>query len=72
MPHDAGNNEGQDIQWFSQTGTTQTTAPIFSGGIHAWDIITDSDQALASGMYIVKVENKESGRVKTGKFMIIK
>ena len=72
MPHDAGNNEGQDIQWFSQTGTTQTTAPIFSGGIHAWDIITDNDQALASGMYIVKVENKESGRVKTGKFMIIK
>ena len=72
MQHNAGTQEGQSIQWFSQTGTTNLTAPQFSGGIHAWDIISDSDQALASGMYVVQVTNEENGITKTGKFLIIK
>lgn len=45
---------------------------IYAGGEHAWDLITDHDQALATGMYIFAVENKNTGNVKTGRFLVIK
>lgn len=72
LMHEQGSEEGQDIQWFSQTGTTSSTKPQFSGGIHAWDLLTEHDQPLASGLYIVQVEDIESGVIKTGKFLILK
>lgn len=48
------------------------TKTVYSGGEHAWDLITDHDQALATGMYIFAVENKTTGFVKTGRFLVIK
>ena len=46
--------------------------PIMSGGEHAWDLITMHDQATASGLYLFTVENKDTGTIKEGKFLIIK
>jgi hypothetical protein len=51
--------------------------PIMSGGEHAWDLVTQHDQAIASGLYLFSVEdtNSESssyGTLKEGKFLIIK
>ena len=51
--------------------------PIMSGGEHAWDLVTQHDQAIASGLYLFSVENKNSesssyGTLKEGKFLIIK
>ena len=46
--------------------------PIMSGGEHAWDLITMHDQATASGLYLFTVEDKDTGTVKEGKFLIIK
>jgi len=51
--------------------------PQFSGGEHAWDLITENDQATASGLYLFTVKNldKESasfGATKEGKFLILK
>ncbi len=43
-----------------------------SGGEHAWDLITMHDQATASGLYLFTVEDKNSGQIKEGKFLIIK
>ncbi|MDZ7821828.1 MAG: hypothetical protein U5N26_08480 [Candidatus Marinimicrobia bacterium] len=31
---------------------------VYAGGEHAWDLITDHDQALATGMYLFAVETK--------------
>ncbi len=45
---------------------------LYSGGEHAWDLITDHDQALATGMYLYAVENKATGFIKTGRFLVIK
>ncbi len=67
--HEAGKSQGQTIQWFEQTNSTKTQ---FGGGIHAWDIISDGDQAVAPGLYIVRAEDLNSGKVKTGKIMILK
>ena len=46
--------------------------PIMSGGEHAWDLITIHDQATASGLYLFTVEDKDTGTIKEGKFLIIK
>lgn len=51
--------------------------PIFSGGEHAWDLITRHDQAISSGLYLFTVENTDSeseyfGTVQEGKFLILK
>ena len=41
-----------------------------AGGEHAWDLITMHDQATASGLYLFTVEDKNSGQIKEGKFLI--
>ena len=43
-----------------------------SGGEHAWDLITESDQAIASGLYLFTVKNSNNGNIKRGKFLVIK
>ncbi|NOZ76072.1 MAG: hypothetical protein GXO90_12005 [FCB group bacterium] len=69
--HDAGYS-GSDIQ-----NIDENKSPVFSGGEHAWDLITRYDQAAATGLYLFTVENRDpnSGaykQVKEGKFLIIK
>jgi hypothetical protein len=46
--------------------------PLLAGGEHAWDLITMHDQATATGLYLFTVEDKNSGQIKEGKFLIIK
>jgi len=43
-----------------------------SGGEHAWDLITNNDQAIATGMYLFTVKNTRNGDIKTGKFLVVK
>jgi hypothetical protein len=42
------------------------------GGICAWDLITDEDQAAATGLYIFSVVDRDSGEQQIGKFLIIR
>ncbi|MBN1448234.1 MAG: hypothetical protein JXA28_09915 [Bacteroidetes bacterium] len=69
MRHEAGSDNGSDIDWFS---SFSDGTPEFSGGEHAWDLITDNDQATATGLYLFTVENLDSGDIDKGKFVIIK
>lgn len=71
LQHDAATYDGTDIEWFRTFGGGQTPAQ-FSGGEHAWDLITRFDQAVASGLYLFTVRNADSGEIKTGKFLVIK
>jgi len=67
--HDADTYSGTDIQWFQVYGDgTQK----FSGGEHAWDLISKYDQAIATGLYLFTVKDLETGEIKRGKFVIIK
>jgi len=43
-----------------------------SSGIHAWNMLSRYNQIIASGVYLYSVENKDSGDVKVGKFVLIK
>ncbi len=69
MDHNSLQN-GSDIRWFEQyagDGKQQ-----FSGGEHAWDLITDNDQAIATGLYLYSVKNIKTGNIKIGKFLVVK
>ena len=69
MRHEAGSSSGSDIDWFARYSEG---SPKFAGGEHAWDLITDNDQATATGLYLFTVENLDTGDMKRGKFVIIK
>ncbi len=71
LDHDARTNNGEGIEWFNQYGDRGTEAQ-FAGGEHAWDLISRFDQAIATGLYLFSVEDKETGEIKRGKFMVVK
>jgi len=53
-----------------QKSNRRTT--IFSGGEHAWDLISKNDQAIATGLYLYSVKDENSSKIYTGKFLVIK
>lgn len=69
MTHDASSN-GSDTRWFQNYASDGKQQ--FAGGEHAWDLVTDNDQAVATGLYLFTVKNSKSGDIKTGKFLIVK
>jgi hypothetical protein len=69
MNHNSESN-GSDLRWFEQYASDGKQQ--FAGGEHAWDLISDNDQAIATGLYLFTVKNKRTGNIKTGKFLVIK
>ena len=67
--HDQQSN-GSDLRWFETF--SKDAKQKMSGGEHAWDLITESDQAIASGLYLFTVKNSNNGNIKRGKFLVIK
>ena len=71
LQHDAATYHGTNINWFNTYGSSGYTTQ-FSGGEHAWDLISRNDQAIATGLYLYTVKNTDNGDVKRGKFLIVK
>ncbi len=69
IQHDQASN-GSDIRWFETY--SKDGAQKMSGGEHAWDLVTDGDQATATGLYLFSVKDKQTGDIKTGKFLVVK
>lgn len=67
--HDQFSNSS-DLRWFETF--SKDGKQIMSGGEHAWDLITDNDQAIATGLYLFSVKDTNTGEIKTGKFLIVK
>ena len=68
MEHDASTYDG-DIRWFNDFSSDNRQV---AGGEHAWDILSESNQILTSGLYLYTVKDKNTGEVQSGKFAIIK
>ena len=49
-----------------------TDPPLLSGTVFAWDMITERGQAIAAGLYLFSVRDKDSGDVQRGKFLVVK
>ena len=70
LNHDSENAyNGSSAAWYDNFATTDVNQ---AGGEHAWDILSDSKQAISSGLYLFTVTNTENGKVKQGKFVVIK
>ena len=67
--HDAATYNASDIEWFQKYSDGSQIMP---GGEHAWDLITQRDQAIATGLYLYTVQNKDTGDIQRGKFLVIK
>ncbi|MGB0390889.1 MAG: hypothetical protein ACPGD5_04925 [Salibacteraceae bacterium] len=71
LNHD-GDYNGTDIRWFQTFGAEDPRKNVFSGGEHAWDLLTQDNQILARGLYIFTVEDLDTGKLYKSKFLIIK
>ena len=69
--HNADTYNGSDISWFDTYGGNADNR-IFSGGEHAWDILSESKQTITQGIYLFNVKNLETGEMKQGRFVVIK
>jgi hypothetical protein len=70
IQHHADTYSGRDISLLEKQTNTQNTR--FSGGEHAWDLISNHDQAIASGLYLFTVKDEETSKIYSGKFLVIK
>lgn len=70
--HHDENYKGDDIRWFQTFGAEDTDNNVFSGGQHAWDLLSLDSQIISRGLYMFSVEDLDTGEKYTGKFVIIK
>jgi hypothetical protein len=63
---------GSDIRWNKTFGAENPDKNIFSGGEHAWDLLSQHTQILARGLYIFTVEDHATGKFYKNSFAIIK
>jgi hypothetical protein len=63
-------SNGSDIKWF-QTYASDGKQ-VMTGGEDVWDLLSDNDQAVATGLYLFTVKDTNTGDIKRGKFLIIK
>lgn len=69
IDHSAATYDGSDIAWYAEYADDET---VFPGGVHSWDLVTDHDQAVATGLYVYVVENSKTGDIQRGKLLIVK
>ncbi|MEO0473518.1 MAG: hypothetical protein AAF206_28150 [Bacteroidota bacterium] len=70
IEHDAATYNGSDSRWYSTYSDPENT--VFSGGEHAWDLLSADTQIIARGLYLFVVIDEDTGEKKRGKFVIIK
>ncbi|MGN8225703.1 hypothetical protein [Gracilimonas sp. BCB1] len=68
LEHNSATYSG-DISWFDNFSDDPR---VMAGGEHAWDLQSDANQILSTGLYLYTVKDLESGEVQTGKLLIIK
>lgn len=66
--HDATSYNG-DIGWFNNFSDDPR---VLAGGEHAWDLQSNANQILTTGLYLYTVKDLDSGEIQTGKLVIIK
>ncbi|TNE79372.1 MAG: hypothetical protein EP332_11035 [Bacteroidetes bacterium] len=69
IEHDASTYVGDDIRWFENLSDSEKA--VFSGGEHAWDLLSTTKSTVAQGTYLFTVKDKNTGRSHTGTFVII-
>ncbi len=58
-----------DIRWFDNLSDDNR---VMSGGEHHWDLLSDANQDLTTGLYLFTVKDLDGGKIQRGRFAIIK
>lgn len=58
-----------DIRWFRDLSREER---VLSGGEHHWDLLSDANQDLSTGLYLYTVKDLDGGEIQRGRFAIIK
>jgi hypothetical protein len=64
--------DGSDIRWFRTFGSEDASQNTFSGGEHAWDLLSKESQIIARGTYLLHVQDLTTGKRTTEPFIIVK
>ncbi len=70
LNHDALTYKGEDSKWFEQFASNPVKT--FSGGEHAWDILSSFKTTITTGVYLFTVRDIKSGNIEVGKFAVVK
>ena len=57
---------------FDPRQDVDTDPPTLSGTSYAWNLISRTGQAVASGLYLWTVQDRATGSVERGKFLVVK
>ncbi|HCI72809.1 MAG TPA: hypothetical protein DHV30_20335, partial [Balneola sp.] len=68
LEHDSETYSG-DISWFDDFSDDPRVLP---GGEHAWDLQSEANQILTTGLYLFTVKDLTTGKIEKGKLTIIK
>jgi hypothetical protein len=74
IEHDSATYQGRDVALINNLHLYGDVGEgiVFSGGEHAWDLISRHNQAIATGLYLFTVKNKANGKIDIGKFAVVK
>lgn len=68
LDHDSETYNG-DVSWFDDFSDDPRVLP---GGEHAWDLQSEANQILTTGLYLFTVKDLTTGEIEKGKLTIIK
>lgn len=71
LEHRSDSYTGSDIGWFGNFAGEEDKR-IFSGGEHAWDVLSESEQTITQGLYLFTVRDLDSDKVRQGKFAVLR
>jgi hypothetical protein len=68
-----GADDGTSTRWYATNARVDGQQKrVFSGGEHAWNLISNDKNIIARGIYIYTVEDLDNDTIKRGKFVVIK
>jgi hypothetical protein len=68
--HHNQESNGSNVRWFETFASDGKQK--MSGGEEPWDLVSDHDQAIATGLYLFSVKDYSNDNIKVGKFLVIK
>ncbi len=71
LDHEGATYNGSDILWYDNFGGDEEKR-VFSGGEHAWDLLSESGQSITQGLYLFSVKDLATDKVQQGKFSVVK
>jgi hypothetical protein len=72
LQHDQSRSyNGSEVQWYADYADDALQTRM-AGGEHVWDLLSESKQAVQAGIYLFQVEDRDSDRSFSGRFVVLR